>query len=54
MAGIAEAQEAKFLIRYRADVSTFFEVMCDKRRYSVVAVDEVGNREGLALLVRAI
>ncbi|MCI1143248.1 phage head closure protein [Sphingomonas sp. WKB10] len=54
MAGIAEAQEAKFVIRYRPDVTTSFEVACDKRRYSVVAVDEVGNREGLALLVRAI
>jgi hypothetical protein len=29
-------------------------VQCDQRRYSVVAVDEVGNREGLTLLVRAI
>lgn len=54
LAGIAEAQEAKFVIRYRADVTTSFEVACDKRRYSVVAVDEMGNREGLTLLVRAI
>ena len=54
MAGIAEAQEAKFVIRYRTDVTTSFEVTCDKRRYSVVAVDEMGNREGLTLLVRAI
>lgn len=54
MAGIAEAQEAKFVIRYRPDVTTALEVQCDQRRYSVVAVDEVGNREGLSLLVRAI
>jgi SPP1 family predicted phage head-tail adaptor len=54
MAGIAEAQEAKFVIRYRVDVTTAWEVQSDKRRYSVVAVDEMGNCEGLTLLVRAI
>jgi SPP1 family predicted phage head-tail adaptor len=54
MAGIAEAQEAKFVIRYRADVTTAWEVECGNRRYSVVAVDVTGNNEGLALLVRAI
>lgn len=54
MAGLAEAAEAKFVIRYRTDVRTGYEVVCDKSRYRVVSVEEVGNREGLALLVRAI
>ena len=54
MAGLADAAEAKFVIRYRSDVQIGAEVACDGRRYTVVSVEEIGNREGLALLVRAI
>lgn len=53
-AGMTDAIEAKFVIRWRADVTTSIEVACDGCRYAVVAVEELGNREGLALLVRAI
>jgi SPP1 family predicted phage head-tail adaptor len=54
MAGMTEAAEAKFVIRYRAGVTTEYQIECEKRRYSVFSVEEIGNREGLALLVRAI
>lgn len=54
MAGLAEGAEAKLIIRFRTDVATGWQVECDKRRYTVVSVEDIGNREGLALLVRAI
>lgn len=54
MAGIADAHEAKFVIRYRTDVQVGHTVEHDKHRFTVVSVEEIGNREGLALLVRAI
>ena len=54
MAGLASAAEAKFVIRYRDGVSSEFEILVDKRRYGVVSVEEVGHREGLRLLVRAL
>ncbi|SEM40688.1 phage head-tail adaptor, putative, SPP1 family [Sphingomonas gellani] len=53
-AGMTDAIEAKFRIRWRQDVTASMEVACGDRRYSVVQVEELGNREGLALLVRAI
>lgn len=54
MSGLSDAQEAKFIIRYRADVQVGYSVEYEKRRFTVVSVEEIGNREGLALLVRAI
>lgn len=54
MAGRVEAAEARFTIRYLAGINTLNEVVCNKRRYSVVEVEEIGLREGLKLLVRAI
>lgn len=54
MAGLSDAQEAKFIIRYRADVQAGYSVEFEKRRFTVVYVEEIGNREALALLVRAI
>ena len=54
MAGVAEAAEAKFEVRYRTGIDTTMQVECGGRRFSIIAVNEIGNREGLALLVRAI
>lgn len=54
MAGLSDAEEAKFIIRYRADVQVGYSVESEKRRYTVVSVEEISNREGLTLLVRAI
>jgi SPP1 family predicted phage head-tail adaptor len=53
-AGMEQSAEAKFVIRYRQGITTSMQVECEGQRYSVEAVDEIGNREGLALLVRAI
>jgi SPP1 family predicted phage head-tail adaptor len=53
-AGTDQSAEAKFVIRYRQGIDTSIQVECEGQRYSVEAVDEIGNREGLALLVRAI
>lgn len=53
-AGMEQSAEAKFVIRYRQGITTSMQIECDGQRYSVEAVDEIGNREGLALLVRAI
>lgn len=53
-AGMEQSAEAKFVIRYRQDITTSMQVECDGQRYTVEAVDVMGNREGLALLVRAL
>lgn len=52
--GLASAGEAKFVIRYRQGITELFEVVCEKRRYSVIAVEEIGLHEGLRLLVKAV
>ncbi len=52
--GLASAAEAKFVIRYRQGITELFEVVCEKRRYSVIAVEEIGLHEGLRLLVKAV
>ena len=54
MSALQETAEGKFEIRYRAGITTGMEVECEGRRYAIVAVDEVGNRVGLALLVKAV
>lgn len=54
MGGRTEGAEASFVIRYRDDVTTQHEVLFNGRRYSVVQVDELGNREGTKLLVRSV
>lgn len=54
MAGVTEAAERKFVIRYRAGVTTANQIECEGQHYAIVAVNELGRREGLALLVRAI
>lgn len=54
MAGLTEAAERKFEIRYRPGITTAHQIEFAEQRYAIVAVDELGNREGLALLVRAI
>ncbi len=52
--GLASAAVAKFVIRYRQGITELFEVVCEKRRYSVIAVEEIGLHEGLRLLVKAV
>lgn len=54
MAGRTEAAEARFTVRYVSGVTTAHQVACAGRRYTVVEVEEIGLREGLKLLVRAI
>ncbi|WP_221234770.1 phage head closure protein [Sphingomonas aerophila] len=54
MAGKAEAAEARFVVRYRSDVTTANQIECDGQRFCVVGVDEIGRREALALIVRAV
>lgn len=53
MAGTGSDADAKFLIRYRQDVTVDMEIACEGHRYAIVAVDEIGNREALSLIVRA-
>jgi SPP1 family predicted phage head-tail adaptor len=52
--GLTSVAEAKFVIRYRQGITERFEVVCEKRRYSVIAVEEIGLHEGLRLLVKAL
>ena len=52
--GLTSVAEAKFVIRYRPGITEQFEVVCEKRRYSVIAVEQIGLREGLRLLVKAV
>lgn len=52
--GLTSVAEAKFVIRYRQGITERFEVACEKRRYSVIAVEEIGLHEGLRLLVKAL
>lgn len=54
MAGLDQVAEAKFRIRWRTGLTTANEIEHDGQRYSVVSVEEVGNREGLDLFVRAV
>lgn len=54
MAGRDDGAEAKFVIRYRTDLTTSCQIECEGRRWVIVSIDELGRREGLALLVRAI
>lgn len=54
MAGTSEAIERKFVIRYRDGVSTANQIEYEDQRFAIIAVDELGRREGLALIVRAI
>lgn len=53
-AGMTDAIVAKFVIRWREGVTTSMEVSCDNQRYAVIQVEEIGRRDGLALLVRAV
>ena len=53
-AGMTDTIEAKFVMRWRENVTTSMEVACDNHRYAVIQVEEIGQREGLALLVRAV
>ncbi len=52
--GLTSVAEAKFVIRYRQGITERFEVVCEKRRYSVITVEEIGLHEGLRLFVKAL
>ncbi|WP_275431442.1 phage head closure protein [Sphingomonas longa] len=54
MAGLDVTAEAKFVIRYRQGIDATMQVECEGKRYSIISVEEQGNREGLELLVRAV
>lgn len=54
MAGASDAIEAKFVLRYRSDLTTTMEVVCDNRRYAIVQIDPSNTRDRVTLLVRAI
>ena len=54
MAGRDDSAEAKFIIRYRDGLNTSAQIECEGRRYVVLSVDDLGRRDCLALLVRAI
>ncbi|OAN53892.1 hypothetical protein A6A04_13450 [Paramagnetospirillum marisnigri] len=49
----AEAQ-ARFRIRWRSDVTTVHRVIYDGKAWDILAVDEIGRREGLELKVKAV
>lgn len=48
----AAVAEARFVIRYRDDVTTGMRVRYDGDTYAIIAVEEVGFKRGLALVVR--
>ena len=54
MAGLDQAAEIKFRVRYRADLTTKMEVEHGGKRFRITSVEEVGNREGLDLFVRSV
>lgn len=53
-AGIAEQASAKFLIRYRADITTSQTVEYRGQTYKVIGTEDYENRVGLFLFVRSI
>lgn len=48
----AEAH-GRFRIRWRSDVTTKHRVTYDGKEFDILAVDEIGRREGLELKVKA-
>lgn len=46
------AAEVKFKIRYREDISTLNRIVYEGRTYDIVAVMELGRREGIELMAR--
>lgn len=52
--GVDAQQEARFHIRYRPNVTTLMRFTFDGNVYGIEAVTEIGRREGLELLARAV
>ena len=53
-AGLKEQAEAKFAIRYRADITTQMTVEFDGKPYQIIGTEEFEDRIGLYLFVRSI
>lgn len=49
----ASVAEVKYIIRYRAGVTTALKVVADGITYSVISVDEIGRKDALAILCKA-
>lgn len=52
--GVSDNSEAKFRIRYRADINTTMRVVCDGRTFAITGLEEIGQREGWFVLVREV
>lgn len=52
--GTKSEAEAKFRIRYRADINTNMRLTCDGRTFAINGLEEIGNREGWFLMVREV
>jgi SPP1 family predicted phage head-tail adaptor len=52
-AGQTEQAEAKFLIRYRDNITTLMSVTFNGKRYQITGTEEFEDRVGLFLFVRS-
>lgn len=53
-AAVHATAEARFRLRWRSDVTTVHRVSYDGKSWDILAVDEIGRREGLELKVKAV